>query len=407
VVERIDYDAYGRGRHHHRADINGDGIVSSQDIFDALTHYANNPTIGQTGLQYEYNPDADFDNDGSLTSQDLFDFFSWWYAATNANTIPPPSGWISNRDVNAYPGGLVTIAPDNPIGFCGYVFNTEIASGGLYTVRHRHYMPDIGRWLERDPAGFVDGANLYEYGMSSPPTRNDPLGLWSDHARETLDNTKDKYCKGLRKDYCKGKITEEQYAKAVEDAKCGVSVQLEIAQTLKEMGRGSGSFWEGLYDGFVVTTNAAVQTLTFGLLGYSLDELRDGGHLYDPDDPNLVYSSWAGRVAGAALSYAATTKLAAAAYRWVNLSDELVVVSRWGRPGLKSGDWVMTGIKSRLNWLLSGKPQTGLSNQYAPYGSGVMYLVPRSSLRLPVDDLFWPIKALLGQRKVYFWSTAL
>jgi RHS repeat-associated protein len=150
--------------------------------------------------------------------------------------------------VDAYPVGLVAIAPDNTIGFCGYVFNTEVATGGLYTVRHRHYMPDIGRWLERDPAGFVDGANLYEYGMSSPSVRNDPMGLWSDHARETLDNTKEKYCEGLRKDYCKGKITEEQYAQAVDDAKCGVSVQDEVDKGFSDALKGTHELldWLGM-----------------------------------------------------------------------------------------------------------------------------------------------------------------
>ncbi|MBS0198571.1 MAG: hypothetical protein JSR77_17610 [Planctomycetes bacterium] len=30
-------------------------------------------------------------------------------------------------------------------------------------VRHRVYLPAMGRWGRRDPAGYVDGAELYEY----------------------------------------------------------------------------------------------------------------------------------------------------------------------------------------------------------------------------------------------------
>jgi len=38
---------------------------------------------------------------------------------------------------------------------------------------------DLGRWLQRDPAGYVDGANLYEYVMSSPVDMLDRMGLAS------------------------------------------------------------------------------------------------------------------------------------------------------------------------------------------------------------------------------------
>nr|HMN42798.1 hypothetical protein [Phycisphaerales bacterium] len=37
--------------------------------------------------------------------------------------------------------------------------------------------PISGRWLQRDPAGFVDGMNLYEYCRSRGLSGSDPLGL--------------------------------------------------------------------------------------------------------------------------------------------------------------------------------------------------------------------------------------
>jgi hypothetical protein len=47
-------------------------------------------------------------------------------------------------------------------------------------VRHRHYAPDLGRWLSRDPLGYVDGMSLYEYVGSYPMNITDPSGLcWS------------------------------------------------------------------------------------------------------------------------------------------------------------------------------------------------------------------------------------
>jgi RHS repeat-associated protein len=77
----------------------------------------------------------------------------------------------------------------------------------------------------------------------------------------------------------------------------------------------------------------------------------------------------------------------------------IVTVSRWGRAGLQSGDWVMKGGVNWWNYILSGKWQPGLGNMFAPYKSGASYQVPASSLKWPkgfgIDG--W-IKGLLGQR---------
>jgi uncharacterized protein RhaS with RHS repeats len=39
------------------------------------------------------------------------------------------------------------------------------------------YSPIIGRFLQRDPAGYVDGFNMYSYVMNSPTNFVDPMGL--------------------------------------------------------------------------------------------------------------------------------------------------------------------------------------------------------------------------------------
>ena len=39
---------------------------------------------------------------------------------------------------------------------------------------------ETGVWLSRDPAGFVDGPNLYAYVMQNPWTKFDPLGLYQE-----------------------------------------------------------------------------------------------------------------------------------------------------------------------------------------------------------------------------------
>lgn len=72
-------------------------------------------------------------------------------------------------------GGIGGLAgPDNPVGYSGYVFNAETR---IYTVRFRHYWAALGTWVSRDPAGYADGGNLYEYCCGEPMGYTDPLGL--------------------------------------------------------------------------------------------------------------------------------------------------------------------------------------------------------------------------------------
>ncbi len=49
---------------------------------------------------------------------------------------------------------------------------------GLLNEGFRYRDIETGVWLSRDPAGFVDGPNLYAYVMQNPWTAFDPLGLW-------------------------------------------------------------------------------------------------------------------------------------------------------------------------------------------------------------------------------------
>jgi len=62
----------------------------------------------------------------------------------------------------------------NAILYCGYRFDTET---GLYHVRWRVYHPTLGRWLQRDPAGYEDGTHLYAYVYNAPISLLDPSGL--------------------------------------------------------------------------------------------------------------------------------------------------------------------------------------------------------------------------------------
>ncbi|WP_387692441.1 RHS repeat-associated core domain-containing protein [Photorhabdus sp. RM71S] len=53
----------------------------------------------------------------------------------------------------------------------------ERDSSGLYYYGYRYYQPWVGRWLNADPAGTVDGLNLYRMVRNNPATLLDPDGL--------------------------------------------------------------------------------------------------------------------------------------------------------------------------------------------------------------------------------------
>jgi RHS repeat-associated protein len=65
----------------------------------------------------------------------------------------------------------------NEVLYAGYRLDPE---SGLYQVRHRHYHPTLGRWVQRDPIGYHDGQSLYEYVGSAPTWGLDPTGLQED-----------------------------------------------------------------------------------------------------------------------------------------------------------------------------------------------------------------------------------
>jgi RHS repeat-associated protein len=47
---------------------------------------------------------------------------------------------------------------------------------GFYQLGARYYAPWLGRWISPDPAGYVDGPNLYRYCSNNPVTFRDPSG---------------------------------------------------------------------------------------------------------------------------------------------------------------------------------------------------------------------------------------
>jgi RHS repeat-associated protein len=77
----------------------------------------------------------------------------------------------------AHAGGL-HLRPDRPRQLDRlrrvYMFSLQVQ---LYCQRFRWYSPVLGRWLQRDPAGTIDGVNLYMYVRGQPTLFVDSYGL--------------------------------------------------------------------------------------------------------------------------------------------------------------------------------------------------------------------------------------
>lgn len=151
VKERVDYTPYGVAMHRHRADFTGERLINVDEQLGVLGNWG-------VGIK-----PGDLDRTGEVDIDDLTEVL-----ALNP-TAAEPVGVLSASDPDD-----TSKAIDNQVGYCGYIFNAEC---GQYHVRHRTYSPELGRWLQRDPLGYVDGLNLYVAFGDSPQVNQDPSGL--------------------------------------------------------------------------------------------------------------------------------------------------------------------------------------------------------------------------------------
>jgi RHS repeat-associated protein len=156
VIDRIAYTPYGEPTRRLRSDVDGNGVVDSRDYEDVIQQLIGTPITSPT-----YRVEADLDRNGAITLAD-YDIC----IADDGRKILGGGG-VGETD-------LFSPGVRNSVGYCGYIHNEDT---GLYTVRFRTYSPTLGRWLTRDPLGYVDGMGLYEYAASRSVSFTDPLGL--------------------------------------------------------------------------------------------------------------------------------------------------------------------------------------------------------------------------------------
>lgn len=241
ITERVDYRAYGLARHHWKGDVDGDGDV---DIDDST--YVISANIGDEF----YFVEADLNRDGAVNATDL--------AQIGAGKAALPTGWISDG-----------ATADNLFGFDGYTFAKEIDS---YHVRFRWYEPAMGRWLQRDPAGYVDGLQLYEYVNSAPIDFSDSDGLMKWGWKKRLGaiggvTVTAGYAALMR-------LVEDSYDRTFKNRELSLRERRELESILKVAASCGGDLGDAakrsleILDSGNVTVGDSMRTL--GIMGYTL-----------------------------------------------------------------------------------------------------------------------------------------
>ncbi len=156
LQRRLSYSGGGDFTGQRKLDADGDGDV---DLIDAL---ALQNAFGSTEPQDQI---FDADQDGVVTLADLEPCLA-------GPNVAPPSGCGT---VDLGPGGPSPVTGD--FGLHGRWIDVLPDGHVLMDYRARTYDPRRGRFLQRDPAGFVDGTSLYEGFGGNPLVNLDPYGL--------------------------------------------------------------------------------------------------------------------------------------------------------------------------------------------------------------------------------------
>jgi len=87
------------------------------------------------------------------------------------------------QSYNYSPFGRLSVSIQNSPFHNPFTFGGEYGvvddGDGLYFMTTRHYLADLGRFIQRDTIGISGGLNLYAYANSNPLTLNDPIGtIW-------------------------------------------------------------------------------------------------------------------------------------------------------------------------------------------------------------------------------------
>jgi RHS repeat-associated protein len=152
LIERIMHSPYGVPFGIPAGDL---VKIGGGEPADGTVGFVDNQALVNTYWGSSYNI-ADLDNDGDVDSADQ---------TLLSNNAGATLGW-----------GALSLN-HNRLGYAGYVFDEALA-GTKWHVRYRVLESVLGRWISRDPAGYIMTPNFYAYAPSLPQSWVDPFGLF-------------------------------------------------------------------------------------------------------------------------------------------------------------------------------------------------------------------------------------
>ncbi len=173
---RFDYNALGKPVRIWDGDPNGQSL-GRYLLWDGDALIAEFWPNGQRDVDYVYLP-------GTIDQP---------FASTHGATVPTTvryqevdvlgnvigthrNGFVDQSNTYDAWGVLTSTNADSHLQWKGLFWNG--ANTGLHYMRNRWYDPEGGRFVSEDPAGFIDGINLYTFAGNDPINGVDPFGLW-------------------------------------------------------------------------------------------------------------------------------------------------------------------------------------------------------------------------------------
>ena len=330
--------------------------------------------------------------------------------------------------------------PESPLGnslwFTGARWDPE---SGNYHMRARQYEPETGRFVSRDPIGYVDGPNPYSFGFSNPTNMTDPLGLesngslWADIKSFLWNNPVTDAALSFGAEVHDSVNLGTSFITGNSDPVLLSSYSNQVRGRLhagesanmiafKEGSMRTASLAFDMVGGRVLKAGGAVAVFALRPIARLAQPLiRSSAGAMGRSAMSAIKNRMIAPAANAARRGAAAIQAQAAnllnkakkampsfgqnpgcslAKGLENiasgLDDELIEVSRWGRPGLEPGDWIIKGRSNFFNYLRSGKWDPGPWNEFARPSTGFTYLVPKSAISAPVSEgVIGKIKGLL------------